>query len=91
MFSCLPPDTFSAAELSSADRSCFITDMDGKMQVYVDRIPINKPGVVKAFCPFGKEAVKTSCTFAITKRLAKKKSRPNPTIASSASSSSVIP
>jgi len=83
MFSCLPPDSFSSAELSSADRSCFITDVDGKMQVYVAHVPINKPGLVKASCPFGSGMVKTSCTFAITKRLVKKKSRSNPTIASS--------
>jgi hypothetical protein len=82
MFSCLPPDSFSTAELCSADRSCFITDMEGKMQVYVAHVPINKPGIVKASYPFGNGVVRTSCTFAITKRIVKKK-RPDPSYAAS--------
>jgi len=82
MFSCLPPDSFSAAELSSADHSCFITDVEGKMEVYVARIPINKPGLVKASFPFGDGVVKACCTFAITKRIAKKK-RADPAVAAS--------
>jgi hypothetical protein len=82
MFSCLPPDSFSAADLCSADRYCFVTDEEGKMEVYVARIPINKPGIVKAFFPFGDGVVRASCPFAITKRV-KKKARPDPAIAAS--------
>jgi hypothetical protein len=73
VFSCLPPDSFSSMELSSADRYCFITDQEGKMEVYVDRIPINKPGIVKASFPFGEGVIKASCPFAITKRTVKRK------------------
>ena len=80
MFSCLPPDSFSAADLSSADRLCFVTDMEGKMEVYVARIPINKAGIVKASFPFGDGVIKASCPFAITKRVIKK-ARPDPAMA----------
>jgi hypothetical protein len=79
VFSCLPPDSFSSGDLSSADRFCFMTDLEGKMEVYVDRIPINKPGIVKASVPFGDQLVKATCSFAITKRTVKRK-RPDPVI-----------
>jgi hypothetical protein len=82
MFSCLPPDSFSSADLSSADRYCFVTDEEGKMEVYVAGIPINKPGLVKASFPFGGGVVRASCNFAITKRIAKRKV-PDPAVASS--------
>lgn len=80
MLSCLPPDSFGAADLSSADRYCFITDLEGKMEVYVARIPINKPGMVKASVPFGDGLVNASCPYAITKRIVRKK-RPDPAVA----------
>ncbi len=80
--SCLPPDSFSAAELSSADRYCFVTDEEGKMEVYVDRVPINKPGIVKASFPFGDGVVRASCSYAITKRVVKRK-LPDPAVATS--------
>jgi hypothetical protein len=83
MFSCLPPDSFTAADLNSADRFCFVTDVEGKMEVYVARIPINKPGIVRASFPFGDGVVKASAPFAITKRIVKK-NRPDPAVAASA-------
>jgi hypothetical protein len=88
VFSCLPPDSFGSEDLSSADRYCFVTDEEGKMEVYVDRIPINRPGVVRASFPFGDGVVRASCSFAITKRIVKRK-LPEPAI--SASSGQMYP
>jgi hypothetical protein len=82
VFSCLPPDSFSSVDLNSADRYCFVTDLEGKMEVYVDHIPINKPGIVKASFPFGDGIIKASCSFAITKRIVKKK-QPEPVVSAS--------
>lgn len=74
-FTCIPPDGVSG--INTADRSCFVTGPDGKIQVYLVDIPFNKPGRIKAACTYGDFNVHAASSYSITRKLTKKKSPDN--------------
>jgi hypothetical protein len=71
------PSAFSHAPKDSVsqDRSCYITDRDGKIQVFLYDISFNKPGRVKASCVYSEIKVQASSSFLITRKVIKKGSR----------------
>ena len=56
----------------SSKYSCFITEPDGKIQVYLLDIPFNKTGRIKASCTYGDLKVHASSNFLITRKIIKK-------------------
>jgi hypothetical protein len=72
-FTCIPPEGVNG--VNTADRSCFVTGPDGKIQVYLVDIPFNKPGRIKASCTYGAFDVHASSSYSITRSVNKKKSK----------------
>ncbi|MGA2508109.1 MAG: hypothetical protein ABSF80_11615 [Chitinispirillaceae bacterium] len=73
--SCLSLDNIGMSGAVSSGRSCFVTDKDGKIQVFLIDIPFNRPGRVKAACIYGNFKVHASCSFSITRKIIKKWNR----------------
>jgi hypothetical protein len=76
-FSCMPPVSFSNAEISSSVEGCLRTQEDGTVKIYLVAIPFNRPGKVKAFCTYGNFKVSAVGSYSIkkyTKSTATKKS-----------------
>jgi hypothetical protein len=77
-FTCMPPVSFSDAEISSSVEGCLQTQEDGTVKIYLVHIPFNQPGNVKAMCAYGNFKVSAVGAYVIkkfTKSTAAKKSR----------------
>jgi hypothetical protein len=77
-FTCMPPVSFSDAEISSSTEGCLKTQEDGTFKIYLVHIPFNKPGKVKASCAYGTFKVSAFGSYSVTKRTksTKKSKRP---------------
>jgi len=73
--SCLSLDNIGMSGTASSGHSCFVTDKDGKIQVFLIDIPFNRPGRIKAVCTYGNFKVHASCGFSITRKIIKKGNR----------------
>jgi hypothetical protein len=65
--SCMPPVSFSGAEVSSSVEGCLTTQEDGTIKIYLVHIPFNRPGKVKAFCTYNNFRVSAIGAYSITK------------------------
>jgi hypothetical protein len=79
-FTCMPPVSFSDAEVSSSVEGCLKTQEDGTIKIYLVHIPFNRPGNVKAFCTYGNFKVSAIGAYSVTKFVkSSKKTRPQKT------------
>jgi hypothetical protein len=71
------PSVYSYAPKDSAsrDRTCYTTDRNGRIQVFLHNIPFNTKGRVKASCEYGDIKVQASSTFSVTRKTIKKRGR----------------
>jgi hypothetical protein len=65
--SCMPPVSFSDAEVPTGTEGCLTTQEDGTIKIYLVHIPFNRPGKVKAFCTYGNFKVSAFGAYSITK------------------------
>jgi hypothetical protein len=75
IFSCLPPENLTDAGLENPLLACFTTGSDGKMVVYIVKIPFNSKGLVKASFTWGNTTIKASGNFLITRSVSKIKKK----------------
>jgi hypothetical protein len=71
-FSCPSAFSYVPADSVSQDRSCYITDQNGKIEVFLSDIPFNKQGKVKASCTYSGIKVQASSIFLITRKIIKR-------------------
>ncbi len=64
---CMPPVSFSGAEISSGTEGCLKTQEDGTVRIYLVHIPFNSPGKVKANCTYGTFKVSAFGTYSVMK------------------------
>jgi hypothetical protein len=74
-FSCPSAFSYVPADPVSQDRSCYITDQNGKIEVFLSDIPFNKQGKVKASCTYSGIKVQASSSFLITRKIIKRGTR----------------
>ncbi|HUI91038.1 MAG TPA: hypothetical protein VLX68_02215 [Chitinivibrionales bacterium] len=72
-FSCKLPDIANEIDSGSTDISCYTTDKNGKILVYLVNIPFNSEGKVTATCHFKDMEVQASSTYWVKRYLVKKK------------------
>ena len=73
ILSCQLPGWYDNVSSISSDKSCFMTGVDGKVQVYLSRIPFNTPGLVKATCACDEIVLKSTSNFMISRKVIRKK------------------
>ncbi|MBN1129459.1 MAG: hypothetical protein JXA71_10760 [Chitinispirillaceae bacterium] len=76
--SCPSAFSYLPADSVSQDRSCYISDQNGNIEVFLSDIPFNKPGKVKASCVYGDIKVQASSSFLITRKIIKRGIRKKP-------------
>jgi hypothetical protein len=64
---CMPPTSFSHAEIPTGTEGCLKTQEDGTVRIYLVNIPFNRPGQVKAFCTYGDFKVSAIGAYSIKK------------------------
>ncbi|MBN2038007.1 MAG: hypothetical protein JW768_14800 [Chitinispirillaceae bacterium] len=73
ILSCQSPGWYDDVSSISSDKSCFITGADGKVNVYLSRIPFNTRGLIRATCACDEIVLKSTSSYMISRKIIRKK------------------